>query len=315
MPRKPQTPEEYGDVYEPKYTESEEYQEWEPVNEDVEEEVDALPEPEPQPQPQKRKLGTGEPVLLYIEFSPRTYELFGQTFDSRIEASQYAEKEYPGAKYKVLTESEALKEAEKIEKRRQQVQHAKEIVKGGAQAGVAGLAKVGKGVLEAAYHEAKKEGLTKEQYDAKARELQLKKQKREIKQMGREPQSYPPMSRHSTFQPPEQPQRRSFPPVQPEPEPRRWGDPEQKPQPAFRPPPPKPRSQFGVPPKQQSRFQPPRGFYRPKMYGQNQQPTQGRQSTFNPNPHFRPHFAGERRRPPEQKPKPKKKTRKKNKKK
>ena len=289
MPRAPQTPEEYGAVYDPDAEEPiEDYQEWEPVEENiVEDDITEAEEVEVQP---KRKLGTGEPVLLYIEFSPHTYELFGQTFDSKIEASQYAEKEYPGSKYKVLTESEALKEAEKIERRHQQVQHAKEIVKGGAKAGIAGVAKVGKAVLESAYQEARKEGLTREQYEAKSRELQLKKQKKEIKQMDREPRQ------QQMFQPPQQPtQRSTFQPHR-QPEQRQWGEPERR-QPS------EPRQQFRGPPKPKFVFHQPTGFYRPQMFGGSQQ----RGSTFDSTPHFRPHFVGERRRPPEQKPKPKKK--------
>lgn len=94
----------------------------------------------------RRKLGTGEPIYLYIEFSRGVYELYNQTFDSRIEANRFAETSYPGARYKVLSESEAQREVKRIEKRQQRTQKVKK-----------GLVDVGKGFLEASYQKSQRE--------------------------------------------------------------------------------------------------------------------------------------------------------------
>lgn len=182
---------------------------------DIDEQVDALlQEKGKSSQPKKKKLGIGEPVLLYIETSPGIYELYNQQFDSKIEADQFAEREFPGARFKLYYLSEAQAEAEKLAKRREKYEKAKQTIKSGAKTAGSAAVRTGKAILDSALKEAEKEGLTKEQYEAKSRAIDLKKQQQELKQ--------------SSGSRPMRPQRPSF---QPEQQSRfQFGQPQQPPQ-------------------------------------------------------------------------------------
>jgi len=262
---------------------------------DIDEKVDALLEEKGKgaPPKQKRKLGIGEPVLLYVETSPGIYELYNRQFDSKLEADQFAEREFAGFRFKLYYLSEAKAEAEKIAKRQEQLQKAKTYVKEGAKKAASSAVGIGKSLLKASLREAEKEGLTKEQYEAKSRALDLKKQQAELRQT-------------QTGQRPTRPQRPSF---QPQP---------QAPQQRFRPQPGptymeeeyQEQQNYQSPPQQQRRPQPQTRFNpnpQPMRPSTRFTPNQGqqrgwrppttpfRQSSFTiPNKPYKPHFVGAR---------------------
>lgn len=165
MPRKAQ----YGPGHE--YS-PEKYEEWEAIDDKVDRALEQQP---------SSSLGTGEPVHVYIKTSPGVYEKIGETFGSKIEARQFVEKNYPGYKSKVLYESEAIAEAEKVQRRTEQIQQVKEGIKSGARAIGGKVKQVGKGALDASYHMAKKEGMTREQYEAELRQLQLEEERKRLR--------------------------------------------------------------------------------------------------------------------------------------
>jgi len=105
--------------------------------------------------PEQRRLGTGEPVYLYIETSRGVFDIAGDVFDSKIEATQWVEKNYPGATYKVLYESEALAEAEKMRRRQEKVDKVKGAVVSGAKAVGGAVKDVGRDVRAGARHAVK----------------------------------------------------------------------------------------------------------------------------------------------------------------
>ena len=89
---------------------------------------------------EKRKLGTGEPVLLYINTGIGRYELVDKTFDSKIEARQFADENYHGTPIKTLTQSEALAEARRQQARSEKITKMKERAISGVKAGARGIA-------------------------------------------------------------------------------------------------------------------------------------------------------------------------------
>jgi hypothetical protein len=104
----------------------------------------------------KRKLGTGEPVLLYVSTGIGRYELVDKTFDSKIEARQFADENYHGTPIKALTQSEAVAEAKKQQARAERLTKAKERIISGAKATVSGAKIVGRGSVAAVRRGAEK---------------------------------------------------------------------------------------------------------------------------------------------------------------
>jgi len=90
-----------------------------------------------------RKLGTGEPILLYINTGVGRYELVDRTFDSRIEADQYAQENYGDTPTKILSQSQALAESKKQEARAEKIAKIKE-------RGIAGAKALGRGAVAGA---------------------------------------------------------------------------------------------------------------------------------------------------------------------
>ena len=71
------------------------------------------PVPEPAPEPTKR-FAAGEPIYLYIQTSLGTYQVVDRTFDSRVEASRFAEENYKGTPYKTMNEADIKKYMEGV---------------------------------------------------------------------------------------------------------------------------------------------------------------------------------------------------------
>jgi len=76
--------------------------------------------------PSEPRFKAEEPILLYIKTGIGTYTVVDQPFDSRVAARQFAEEKFPGTKHKVLTQSEAVAEGEKQQKRIDKIQQSKE---------------------------------------------------------------------------------------------------------------------------------------------------------------------------------------------
>ena len=102
---------------EPHYPgESEEYPEYEgeeSIEEDIEEDEKGVESPERDEPP---RFKSEEPILLYIRTGVGTYSVVDRPFDSRVAASHFAEENFPGEKYKIYTQSEAVAEGEKQQK-------------------------------------------------------------------------------------------------------------------------------------------------------------------------------------------------------
>lgn len=77
----------------------------------------------------KRRLGTGEKIYLYIHTGFGTAQLVNQVFNSRIEADQYAEANFPGSKYQTMSESEVADYVAKQQYRQEQKEAIKESAK------------------------------------------------------------------------------------------------------------------------------------------------------------------------------------------
>ena len=122
------------------------------------------PEPEPEPAPKpKKKLGTGEKIYLYISSSPGVYSLAEQTFDSRIEAGQWAEENYGDTPYQTMSASEVKVYVAKLQKQQEQMEKAKKKVVSGAKTVGRGLKRVGGGMAKASEAMAQRHGMTRPQ--------------------------------------------------------------------------------------------------------------------------------------------------------
>jgi len=161
----------------PRYPgESEEYPAYEPdasdetleeaieenTKEDIESSKEMVREAEGKP---KRKLGTGEKIYLYISSGPGIMSLAEPTFDSRIEASQWAEENYPGAPYQTMSQSEVQDYVAKMQQRQEKIEKAKETVKSGAKRVGKGLVTAGKAFTHASHDVAKESKMTRPQIE------------------------------------------------------------------------------------------------------------------------------------------------------
>ena len=141
--------------------------------EDYEEDVE-LAERVKAPEP-KRKLGTGEPIYLYIRTGIGTYTVVDRPFDSHIEARQYADENFKGTKYKTMSETDIKNYLEKLEKKREKIQQAKEKVVEGAKKIVKRdvkprIKRYAQAGLEASYDVAQAQGMTRPQMEPRIRE-------------------------------------------------------------------------------------------------------------------------------------------------
>ena len=68
-----------------------------------------------------RPLGTGEPIYLYIQTGVGTYTVVDTVFNSRIEARQFAESNFPNQKYKVMTEKDIEDYMNKLQQKQEVV--------------------------------------------------------------------------------------------------------------------------------------------------------------------------------------------------
>jgi len=87
------------------------------------------PTPEPAVRPSRKPLGTGEPIYLYISTGLGQYTLVDRQFDSRIEANQYAETNFPKTKTKIMSETEVKGYLEKLARRQAKTEAVKEYAK------------------------------------------------------------------------------------------------------------------------------------------------------------------------------------------
>ena len=75
---------------------------------------------------------TGGVFNLYLKTSPTTFELMQSGFASRIEASQYAEQNYEGGNYKILSDEEAIALQQQLEEKQAKWEDRKQAIKTGA---------------------------------------------------------------------------------------------------------------------------------------------------------------------------------------
>jgi len=167
------------------------------------------------PRPEKR-FKAEEPILLYIRTGIGTYTVVDNQFGSRVEATRFAEENYPGSKYKVMTVSQAVAEGEKQQKRMEKIQQAKEkareklagakqrittATKREVQPRVKRYARAG---LEASYDVARSHGMTRPQMEPEIRQAWGVEQRAPI----REPERAPPQPAYQQrmgFRPPQRP--------------------------------------------------------------------------------------------------------------
>ena len=174
MPHAPHYPGESEEY--PEYKSEEEYTKWEPLDEEPldysevnmfeedETEEDETKKEKPKEKP-KRKLGTGEKIYLYISSGPGVMSLAEPTFDSRIEAGQWAEENYPGAPYQTMSQSEVQDYVAKMQRRQEQLEKAKETVKTGAKKVGRGLVTAGKAFTHASHDVARESKMTRPQIE------------------------------------------------------------------------------------------------------------------------------------------------------
>jgi len=87
------------------------------------------PTPEPVARPPRKPLGTGEPIYLYISTGLGQYTLVDRQFNSRVEAHQYAETNFPKTKTKIMSETEVKGYLEKLARRQAKTEAVKEYAK------------------------------------------------------------------------------------------------------------------------------------------------------------------------------------------
>jgi len=109
-----------------------------------------------------RPLGTGEPIYLYIKSGVGTYTVVDTVFNSRIEASQFAEENFPNQKYKVMTEKDIENYMAKMQKRQERIDQTVESAKQVGREVVGGAKKVAGGFARASRDVAAHQGMTRE---------------------------------------------------------------------------------------------------------------------------------------------------------
>jgi len=132
---------------------------------------------------QTRKLGTGEPILLYIGTSLGRYELVDRTFDSRIEARQYAEENYGRSPTKILSQSEAVAEAKRQEER---TARRKELIEKAKTKVISGAKTVGRESVAALKRGVEKAGEYSERRQEHHEEMERKRSEAEERQLEKE---------------------------------------------------------------------------------------------------------------------------------
>lgn len=132
MPRKPQTPEQYGAVYKPKHREDLpkwEVKEEEPPTEEPQQEQEQDPEwvqgkGEPQ-QPVPRD--DDGPYYIYVSDGGSKYEYFDKIFNTRTEALQFAQQNLKG-KIKIMSQKQVETYLKEQSLRQQDIEKAKSYV-------------------------------------------------------------------------------------------------------------------------------------------------------------------------------------------
>ena len=134
----------------------------EPIESTEEDQADYAEDVELAKKVEEPRFKAEEPILLYIRTGIGTYTVVNRQFDSRVAARRFAEENYPGEKYKVYTESEAIAEGEKQQKKLEKIQRAKTKVKEGAK-------RIVKGAGEASYAVARSQRMTRPQMEPRIR--------------------------------------------------------------------------------------------------------------------------------------------------